>query len=110
MTSTPLDEPGRPVHRNNISPRNSPPRVLHGPLIAKGIETPFLDPMSPTKFISEFFPRNNSEEVSSAFKLGLFNQLLAICSSCGGRKETSMYNPFVRTNIALSHGEKLITN
>jgi len=94
-TSLPLGE--RPIHRNNIRPHSPEPREIHGALVAKGIETAFLGPMSPKKFISEFFPRNDSEEVSSAFKPSLFKKLAALHAARGGRLEKMMYNPFVRT-------------
>jgi hypothetical protein len=96
-SSPPLDEQGRPVHGNNIRPHRPRPRELYESSVAKGIQTAFLGPMSPTKIISESFPRNASKEVSSAFKPGLFEELAAPCAPRGGKMEEMVFDLFVRT-------------
>jgi hypothetical protein len=62
----------------------------------EGIRTAFLGLMPPRKFLSEFFPRDASEAVSSAFKPGLFDELDELVTR-GGRMEKMMYGPFVHT-------------
>jgi len=65
--------------------------------MASGIQYAFLGPMSPKQFISEFLPLEASEEVSSAFKVGLFDEVVALYAQRSGKKEKEIYDPFVRT-------------
>jgi len=64
--------------------------------MAKGIQPAFLGPMSSKQFITEFSPLDASEEVLSTFKVGLFDEVVALRALCGGKRE-KMYGPFVRT-------------
>jgi hypothetical protein len=93
-SSPPSNEQGCPVHEQNIQTHILQPHRSHLAFVAKGIQTAFLGPMPPRQFISEFFPLDVSEEVSSAFEVGFFDEVIGL-RDLGGEKK-KMCDHFVR--------------
>jgi len=64
-----------------------------------GIEHLVLGPMPPRQFIEVFFPLAQQDSCPSAFKKGMFEPLLEVCTDPKKpktKKEALMYEPFVR--------------
>ena len=69
------------------------PNSKHVSKLAKGVNHLVLGPMPAHKFTETFFPSLRWDSPPSAFKEGMFDQLVKLVQE--DAKETSMYQPFV---------------